>query len=187
MPVRPAAALGVIVMVTALGLTGCATRIRNIPNQPLARQTPTVAERDQRECERAITGKLRGVLFPAEVEFASCMIARDYQVYMQILDASVEVRKVSLRTKTPAARIQKDLVSCERTVTRNVTWTEKIVRPMVTVAGFFFWPATVGSMAAAATVHVNRQRDCIDCMKPLGYAVTPWVPVSNGHTPTTGT
>ena len=183
MSMRPAAAVGVVVMVTALGLTGCATKIRNIPNQPLNRQPPTVAERDQRECERAITGTLKGkgVWFPAEVEFASCMIARDYQVYMQVLDASVEVRKASLRAKMPQSRIVKDLVTCERTVSRNVTWTEKIVRPMVTVAGIFFWPASLGGMAASATVAVNRQRDYTDCMKPLGYAVTPWVPAPNGH------
>jgi len=187
MSMRPAAALGVVVMVTALGLTGCATKIRNIPNQPLNRQPPTVAERDQRECERAITGTLKGVWFPAEVEFASCMIARDYQVYMQVLDASVEVRKASLRTKMLAARIVKDLVACERTVSKNVTWTEKIVRPVITVAGIFFWPASVGSMAASATVAVNRQRDYTDCMKPLGYAVTPWVPAPNGHPTRNGT
>ena len=38
----------------------------------------------------------------------------------------------------------------------------------------FFWPVSVGSMAAAATLAVNRQRDYIDCMRPLGYVVTPW-------------
>jgi len=73
---RSSAALCVILLVLTAALTGCATRIRNIPTQPLVKQTNGAAERDLRECEAAITGKLKGVWFPAEIEFASCMIAR---------------------------------------------------------------------------------------------------------------
>jgi len=172
MSTRRAVALCVI----ALLLTGCATRIRNIPTQPLQKQTNGVAERDHRECEAAITGTLKGVWFPAEIEFASCMIARNYQVYVQLLDASVEVRKASLRAKLTPAQVQEHLIACERSASRNLTWAEKLGRPVVTVAGAFFWPVSVGSMAASATLAVNRQRDYKDCMTPLGYVVTVWQP-----------
>ncbi|HEY2992366.1 MAG TPA: hypothetical protein VGM22_06120 [Methylomirabilota bacterium] len=171
---RSALTLCVIAAALAVALTGCATRIRNVPVRPLSTQTNGVVERDHRECEEAITGKLKGVWFPAEVEFASCMIARNYQVYVQLLDASVEVKKASARTKTPPARIVNDLVTCERAASRNLTWTERIARPMVTVAGAFFWPVSVGSMLASATLAVNREHDYADCMRPLGYVVTPW-------------
>ena len=166
----------VILLALVVALTGCATRIRNIPTQPLLKQTNGVAERDHRECEAAITGQLKGVWFPAEVEFASCMLARNYQVYVQLLDASVEVRKASLRTRTSPSQIQDHLIVCERAAARNLTWAEKIGRPVVAVAGVFFWPVTVGSMAASATLAVNRQRDYTDCMTPLGYVVTVWKP-----------
>src|SRR5690349_6180191 len=96
---RSAVALCVIVVAVGLGLTGCATRIRNVPVAPLALQSNGVIERDQRECEGAISGKLKGVWFPAEVEFAGCMIARNYQVYVQLLDASVDVRKASPKVR----------------------------------------------------------------------------------------
>jgi hypothetical protein len=171
-------ALCLVVLGVALATTGCATRIRNIPNHPLTKQSTAVAERDQRECEQAITGSLKGVWFPAEVEFAACMIARNYQVYMQIIDASVEVKRASLRTRTQPAAVLKDLVVCERTVSKNLTIGEKIGRAAVSVAGVFFWPASVGAMAASATLAVNRQRDYADCMKPLGYVVTPWTPAA---------
>ncbi|HET7341181.1 MAG TPA: hypothetical protein VFL90_06940 [Methylomirabilota bacterium] len=157
-----------------LSFGGCATKIREIPRQPLARQPAPLVERDHQECERAISGQLKGVWFPAEIEFAGCMIARNYQVYVQVLDASVEVKKASLRTTLPPARIVSDLVTCERAASRNVTLAEKLSRPAVSVAGVFFWPVTVGSMVASATVAVNRQRDYADCMTPLGYVVVPW-------------
>jgi len=173
---RAKAALCVILVALSPALTGCATRLRNVPVQPLAKQANGVAERDHRECEAAITGTLKGVWFPAEVEFASCMIARNYQVYVQLLDASVEVKKASLRAKISAAQIQEHLVTCERAASRNLTWAEKIGRPVVTVAGAFFWPVSVGGMAASATLAVNRQRDYTDCMTPLGYTVTVWQP-----------
>src|SRR6266850_2851968 len=128
---RSSAALCVILLVLTAALTGCATRIRNIPTQPLVKQTNGAAERDLRECEAAITGKLKGVWFPAEVEFASCMIARNYQVYVQLLDASMEVKKASLRAKVQAGQIQEHLVACERAAAKNLTWVEKIGRPVV--------------------------------------------------------
>src|SRR6266850_8346823 len=173
---RSSAALCVILLVLTAALTGCATRIRNIPTQPLVKQTNGAAERDLRECEAAITGKLKGVWFPAEIEFASCMIARNYLVYVQLLDASVEVRKASVKAKTPPAQIQEHLVTCERTASKNLTWAEKIGRPVVAVAGAFFWPVSVGGMAASATLAVNRERDYADCMTPLGYVVSVWKP-----------
>ncbi len=166
----------VILLVLVVALAGCATRIRNIPTQPLLKQTNGAAERDHRECEAAITGQLKGVWFPAEIEFASCMIARNYQVYVQLLDASVEVRKASVRAKTTPAQIQEHLVVCERTASKNLTWAEKLGRPVVAVAGAFFWPVSVGGMAASATLAVNRERDYADCMTPLGYVVTVWKP-----------
>jgi hypothetical protein len=172
---RPGA-VALCVIVVAVALTGCATRIRNIPTQLLVKQTNGIVERDHRECEQAITGKLKGVWFPAEIEFASCMISRNYQVYVQLLDASVDVKKASLRDKTPPARILSDLVTCERAASRNLTWAEKIGRPVVAVAGAFFWPVSVGGMAASATLAVNRLQDYSDCMKPLGYVVTAWQP-----------
>ena len=167
----------VIVVALAVALGGCATKIRNIPVQPLVKQTNGVAERDHRECEEAITGKVKGVWFPAEVEFASCMIARNYQVYVQLLDASMEVKKASPRAKIPAGLIQEHLVACERAAAKNLTWAEKIGRPVVAVAGAFFWPVSLGSMATSATLAVNRQRDYADCMTPLGYSVGVWTPV----------
>ena len=174
MPGRGRAALCVIVAVLAVAQMGCATRIRNIPTYPLVKQTNGVAERDHRECEAAITGMLTGVWFPAEIEFASCMISRNYQVYVQLLDASVEVRKASLGAKTPPALIREHLVMCERSASKNLTWAEKIGRPVVAAAGVFFWPVSVGGMAASATLAVHRQRDYADCMKPLGYVVSVW-------------
>jgi len=172
MSTRGALALCLIGLV----LTGCATRIRNIPTQALLKQTNGVAERDHRECEAAITGAVKGVWFPAELEFASCMIARNYQVYVQLLDASVEVRKVSPRVKIGSSQVLEHLMACERSASRNLTWAEKVGRPAVAVAGAFFWPVSVGGMAASATLAVNRQRDYADCMTPLGYVVTVWQP-----------
>ena len=177
----------VIVLACVVALAGCATKIRNIPVQPLVKQTNGAFERDHRECEEAITGKVKGVWFPAEIEFASCMIARNYQVYVQLLDASMEVKKSSPKSKMLAAQIQEHLVICERAASKNLTWAEKIGRPVAVVAGAFFWPVSVGGMAASATLAVTRQRDYTDCMTPLGYAVTVWKPPAdesgfkNGH------
>ena len=176
---RSAVALCVIIV---LAVGGCATRIRNVPIEPLASQVNGVVERDQRECEKAITGKLKGPWFPAEVEFAACMIARNYRVYVQLLDASVEVRKASPKTKLAEARIVDDMATCERAASRNLTWTERIVRPAASVAGVFFWPVSIGSLAASARLAVIRQRDYADCMRPLGYVVTSWTPARDTTT-----
>ncbi len=173
---RSGAAFRVTALVLAVALVGCATKIRNVPNYALAKQSITVVERDQRECEQAITGKVRGVWFPAELEFAACLIARNYQVYVQILDASVEVRKASLPGRLSTLRILTDLTTCEHLVERNVSVVEKLGRPAVAIAGVFFWPASVGGMAASATLAVNRQRDYTLCMEPRGYVVTAWQP-----------
>jgi hypothetical protein len=184
---RGSAVRCVIVLVSVAALTGCATRIRNIPVHPLVKQTNGVFERDHRECEEATTGKVKGVWFPAEVEFAACMIARNYQVYIQLLDASMEVKKASPKSKMSAAEIQDHLARCERAAAKNLTWAEKIGRPVVAVAGAFFWPVSIGNMAASATLAVQRQRDYTDCMTPLGYSVSVWKPTDgeasfkNGH------
>jgi hypothetical protein len=172
MSARAAVALCVILLLPG----GCATRIRNIPTHPLTKQTNGMAERDHQECLRAISGTLKGVWFPAEVEFAACMIARNYKVYVQMLDASVYVSKASLRDRRTPARIQSHLVTCERAAARNLTLAEKIARPAVMVAGVFFFPVSIASMAASAQLAVVRQQDYADCMKPLGYVVTVWEP-----------
>ena len=182
---RSNAALCALAMLPTLALAGCATKIRNIPNLALARQSTTVVERDQRECERAITGKVKSVWFPAELEFAACMIARNYQVYVQVLDASLEVKKAWLPGKMTTLRILADLTTCERLVERNVTVAEMIGRPAVVIAGVFFWPVSVGSMMASAKLAVNRQRDYKLCMEPRGYVVTPWEPGAAGDHPPT--
>jgi hypothetical protein len=173
---RSGGAVRVVALVLALALTGCATKIRNVPNQALSNQPVKLVERDQRECEQAITGKVKGVWFPAELEFASCMMARNYRVYVQVLDASVEVKKASPRARMSAARILTDLVICEDVVEKKVSMAEKIARPSATVVGFFFWPVTVGSMVAAARLPLLRQQDYTACMQPRGYVVTVWQP-----------
>jgi hypothetical protein len=133
-------------------------------------------ERDHRACQKAITGTLKGVWFPAEIEFAACMISRNYEVYVQVLDASVDVKRASLRGKVSAARVQADLVACEQKVREKVSMVEVIGRPTATVAGLFFWPVTIGNVAASTTLHVLRERDYAACMAPRGYVVTPWEP-----------
>ncbi len=176
-----AAAVCVMGLVAGLVLTGCATRIRNVPYSPLAKQANGTVARDAAECEAGITGELKGVWFPAEVEFAACMIARNYEVYVQLLDASVDVKKASLRANVPRAKVVNDLVTCERAATRNLTWAEKLGRPLVMAAGVFFMPVSVASMAASAVLAENRQHDYADCMRAMGYVVTPWNALANGH------
>lgn len=181
---RANAALCAMVLLPTVALVGCATKIRNIPNLALARQSTTVVERDQHECERGITGKVKGVWFPAELEFAACMVARNYQVYVQVLDASLEVKKASLPRRMTTLHVLADLTTCERLVERNVTVAEMIGRPAVVIAGVFFWPVSVGSMMASAKLAVNRQLDYKLCMEPRGYVVTPWEPGVGDHPPT---
>jgi hypothetical protein len=81
-----------------------------------------------------------------------------------------------VRAKVTPAQIQEHLVVCERTASKNLTWAEKLGRPVVAVAGAFFWPVSVGGMAASATLAVNRERDNADCMTPHRYVVTVWRP-----------
>ena len=171
-PVRAIA----VVLAVAVALSGCATKLRNVPTQALARQSMTAVESDLRDCEYGITGNLKGAWFPAEVEYASCLIARNYQVWVQVLDASVEVRKASLKTKMSADRILGDMVTCEHFAQEQVTLAEKLGRPVAMAASMFFWPAFIASYAASATLFVYRERDYAACMQPRGYLVTPWRP-----------
>jgi hypothetical protein len=173
---HPRPAVRVVTLVLAIALVGCATKLRDVPHHALATQSLTARERDDRACQKAITGALKGVWFPAEIEFAACMISRNYEVYVQVLDASVQVKKASLRRKVPAARVQADLVACEQVVKGQVSVVELIARPTAMVAGVFFWPVTIGSIAASTTLHVYRERDYTACMTPRGYVVTPWEP-----------
>ena len=174
MPRHSGPAVRVVALLLALALAGCASKLRNVPNHAIARQSTTAMERDHRACQQAITGTLKGVWFPAEIEFAACMISRNYEVYVQVLDASVDVKKASLRSKVPAARILTDLVACEQAVKDKVSVVELIARPTAAVAGVFFWPVTIGSLAASTTLHVYRERDYTACMTPRGYVVTAW-------------
>jgi hypothetical protein len=174
---RPGSAFRVVaVLMLASAVTGCATKLRNVPNHALSRQSAAAMERDHRACERAITGTMTGVWFPAEIEFAACMISRNYEVYVQVLDASVDVRKASLKSKMSAGQVLTDLVICEYVAQDKVSLVEIIGRPTVAVAGLFFWPASLVSLAATTTMHVQRQRDYTACMTPRGYIVTPWEP-----------
>src|SRR5262245_11862975 len=163
-----------VLLAAAIATTGCATKLRNVPIEPLARQSDLVVERDLHDCEEAITGTLKGAWFPAEVEYASCLISRNYQVWVQVLDASVELRKASLKTKLTPTRITSDMVECERYVQDQVTIAELVGRPAVMMAGIFFFPAMLASLAASSTLLVFRERDYAACMEPRGYIATPW-------------
>jgi len=163
-----------VVLATAIATSGCATKLRNVPTQPLARQETIIVDRDHHDCEGAITGTLKGAWFPAEVEYASCLISRNYQVWVQVLDASVELRKASLKTKLTPARITTDMLECEKYVQDQVTMAELLGRPAVMMAGIFFFPAMLASLAASSTLLVFRERDYAACMEPRGYVVTPW-------------
>lgn len=163
-------------MAVGAALAACATKMREIPARPLVPRAPTAIVRDQQECDRAVTGKVKGPWLPGELEFAACMIARDYQTFVQVLDAPVEVRKASARARMAPARVLADLMACEHTVEAKVSMVEKIGRPAVTVIGFFFWPLGVGSTMAAPALHVQRRHDYALCMEPRGYVVTAWQP-----------
>src|SRR5882672_11082043 len=56
-----------VVLAVSIAMSGCATKLRNVPTQALARQPVTIVERDHHDCEGAITGTLKGAWFPAEV------------------------------------------------------------------------------------------------------------------------
>src|SRR6185295_15715909 len=166
-----------VVLAVAMATSGCATKLRNVPTQPLARQENIIVDRDHHDCEGAITGTLKGAWFPAEVEYASCLVARNYQVWVQVLDASVELRKASLKSKIPPARVVSDMVTCEQFVQDKVTVAEMVGRPVAFAASVFFWPAFLASFAASSTLFVYRERDYAACMEPRGYRVTPWRPL----------
>jgi hypothetical protein len=170
----------------ALFTSGCATATRDIPIEDLTRRTTKTIERDQEQCAKTITGKVKGPLFPGELEFAACMIARNYRTFVQVFDVPFEVRSAKLPTRVAPSRVLNDLVTCDRVVGRNISWVEKIGRPVAAVVGIFLWPVSIGSMAASYTLFVQRERDYTECMEPRGYIVTMWVPDAPSATPNQG-
>jgi hypothetical protein len=167
---------GLILAIAAATALGCAGKYRGIPVEPLTPRPAEVVERDQRECERAVTGAVKGAWLPGELEFAACMIARNYRAFVQVLDAATEVRKASTRTRVSQAHVLSDLLACEQVVEANITLLEKIGRPTMVVAGLFFWPVAVGSATATTTLPLQRLRQYADCMTPRGYLVSAWQP-----------
>src|SRR5262245_22434936 len=160
-----------VVLVTAIATSGCATKLRTVPTQPLARQTDILVERDLHESETAITGTLKCPWFAAELEYASCLTSSSYQVGVQVLHPSLELRKASLKAKLTPARITSDMVECERYAQDKVTVAEMVGRPALMTAGIFFFPAMLASLAASSTLLVFRERDYTACMEPRGYLV----------------
>jgi len=163
-----------LVMIMAVALSGCALKFRDVPARTLTQRSETVIERDHLQCDAVMMGKAKGAWLPAELEFAACMISRNYQAFVQVLDAPLEVRKASLATTMQPTRVLADLMACERAVQRNVTTIEKVARPAVMVAGLMFWPLGFGTSTAASALAVQRQRDYTACMTPRGYQVTLW-------------
>jgi hypothetical protein len=166
----------IAVVVVAVAVAGCAGKYRGIPAEPLTPRPAAVVDRDLRECEQAVTGTVKGAWLPGELEFAACMIARNYRTFVQVLDAATEVRKASPRARVSQARVLADLLACERAVEANVTLLEKIGRPTMVVAGLFFWPVAVGSATATPAWPLQRLRDYAECMQPRGYVVSAWQP-----------
>ena len=117
--------------VLAAVTSGCAAKLREIPTHSLSKRSPAVVERDLHQCEKAVTGHLKGPWLGGELEFAACMIARNYQTFVQVLDAPLEVRRASLKGKVTSARVLNDLVACEQFVSARVSVVEKIGRPLV--------------------------------------------------------
>jgi len=160
--------------VLAAATSGCAAKLREIPTHSLSKRSPVVVERDIHQCEKAVTGHLKGPWLGGELEFAACMIARNYQTFVQVLDAPLEVRRASLKGKVTSARVLNDLVACEQFVSARVSVVEKIGRPLVTVAGLLFWPVGFGASTASPALAGQRRRDYIACMEPRGYTVSNW-------------
>lgn len=158
----------------AVATSGCAMKLREIPARPLSQRSSAVVARDTRQCDQAITGTLKGPWLGGELEFAACMIARNYQTFVQVLDAPLEVRRTSVRGGVSAARILNDLVACERFASEHVTLIEKVGRPLVVVAGLLFWPLGFGATTASPVLAGQRRRDYTACMEPRGYVVTAW-------------
>src|SRR5262249_26513736 len=168
--------LPALAFVLAVAAGGCAAKLREIPAHSLVQRTPYVVERDTRQCEKAITGKVKGPWLPGELEFAACMIARNYQTFVQVLDAPLEVRKASVRNSVSRARVLSDLVACERIVSGHVSLLEKIGRPAVAVVGMLFFPIGFGTTAVSPALSIQRQHDYAACMQPRGYVVSRWKP-----------
>src|SRR5712691_6826301 len=160
----------------AVATSGCAMKLREIPARPLSQRSSAVVARDTRQCDQAITGTLKGPWLGGELEFAACMIARNYQTFVQVLDAPLEVRKTSVRNTVAPARVLADLVDCERIVTGNVSILEKIGRPAVALVGLLFWPIGFGSTTMSPALSIQRQRDYTACMEPRGYVISRWKP-----------
>src|SRR5437762_11168111 len=157
--------------VLAAVTSGCAAKLREIPTHSLSKRSPAVVERDIHQCEKAVTGHLKGPWLGGELEFAACMIARNYQTFVQVLDAPLEVRRASLKGKVTSARVLNDLVACEQFVSARVSVVEKIGRPLVTVAGLLFWPVGFGASTASdrKSTRLNSSHRCISyavfCLK----------------------
>src|SRR5438876_9907210 len=107
--------------VLAAVTSGCAAKLREIPAHSLSKRSPAVVERDIHQCERAVTGHLKGPWLGGELEFAACMIARNYQTFLQVLDAPREVRRTSLKGKVACALVRNDLVTCKQCVSGLVS------------------------------------------------------------------
>jgi len=160
--------------VLAVAASGCAAKLREIPAHSLSKRSPEAVERDTKQCNKAVTGHLKGPWLGGELEFAACMIARNYQTFVQVLDAPLEVRKASPRGHVSSARILSDLIACERNAADHVTMIEKIARPLVVAAGLVFWPLGFGATTAAPVLSGQRRRDYTACMEPRGYVVSAW-------------
>jgi len=76
--------------VLAVAASGCAAKLREIPAHSLSKRSPEAVERDTKQCNKAVTGHLKGPWLGGELEFAACMIARNYQTFVQVLDAPLE-------------------------------------------------------------------------------------------------
>src|SRR5262249_8953652 len=160
--------------VLAAASSGCGAKLREIPAHSLSKRSPAVVERDTRQCEKAVTGRLKGPWLGGELEFAACMIARNYQTFVQVLDAPLEVRRTSQRGKVTSARVLNDLIECERFVSARVSIIEKIGRPIIAVARLLFWPVGFGASTATPALAGQRRRDYTTCMEPRGYVVSLW-------------
>lgn len=165
---------------------GCASSMRNVPIRPLTRQTDGTMTRDSAQCIVWTEAHPPDFPYAAELGYAACMIARHYQVYVQVgdgyqeyitmPDVRVEVRQASPRTHFSRTKVLKDLVECRRESLATVSIAERVGRTTGVLAGFVFPPAAVGSTTLAVTLIGPRERDYAACMDPRGYAVTRWEP-----------
>src|SRR2546427_1443638 len=176
LPSRGMSGGGVLALgcVLAAVTSGCGAKLREIPTHSLSKRSPVVVERDIPQCEKSVTGHLKGPWLGGELEFAACMIARNSQTFVQVLDAPLEVRRASLKGKVTSARVLNDLVACEQFVSARVSVVEKIGRPLVTVAGLLFWPVGFGASTASPALAGQRPRDYIACIEPPGYTISNW-------------